>query len=298
MNLPNFIIAGAPKSGTTALYEYLQTHPQVYLTEPKEPHFFADDLGEHRQIVTRTEYANLFNCVSPQQQAIGEASVWYMHSSVAMPRVKEEMPDAKLVLMLRHPVDLIRSLHSDMLWICFENEANFEKAWELQDERRAGCNIPKLCQVPWFLDYRYIGQLGQHLSRLLKIYPREQTKIFLFDDLKESPKRVYEEVLRFLGLPSDGRQEFPRVNAGKKNRLSWLARWQATVVRSLPRSWIAAGKRMGLGHLNRSVTRINSQSTSAEPFRPEFREHLIEEFRDDINLLGETMQRDLSHWLK
>jgi hypothetical protein len=296
MQLPNFIIAGAPKSGTTALYEYLQTHPQVFLTEPKEPLFYADDLGAHREIVTRTEYLNLYNMVPPEKQAIGEASVWYMHSSVAMARVKEEIPNARLVLMLRHPIDLIRSLHSDLLWICFETEQNLEKAWDLQDERRAGRGIPRLCQVPWFLDYRYIGQLGQHMTRLLKLFPLEQTKIFLFDDLKESPKRVYEEVLSFLGLPSDGRNEFPKVNAGKRNRLSWLARWQATVVRSLPRTWIQAGKRFGLGHLNRSVTRINSQPSTAVPLRPEFRQQLLTEFRDDINLLGDVIHRDLSHW--
>jgi hypothetical protein len=297
MQLPNFIIAGAPKCGTTALYEYLQTHPQVYLTEPKEPHFYADDLGAHREVVTRTEYQNLFNCVEPKQQAIGEASVWYMHSSVAMSKVKQELPDARLVVMLRHPIELIRSLHSDMLWICFETETSFEKAWELQDERRAGKGIPRLCQVPWFLDYRYVGQLGQHMSRLLKLFPREQTKIMLLDDLKESPKRVYEEVLKFLGVPSDGRTEFPRVNASKKNRATWLARCQAAVVRSLPRSLIQVGKRVGLGHVNRSVTRINSQPTSAPPIRPEFRQQLLQEFRDDINLLSETIHRDLSHWI-
>src|SRR6185295_10222300 len=119
---PTFLIAGAPKCGTTALYEYLQTHPQVFLSDPKEPHFYANDLGAHRTIVTRGQYEKLFSAAGPQHLAIGEASAWYLHSAVALPAVARELPDAKLIVMLRNPVELIRSLHSDLVWICFENE--------------------------------------------------------------------------------------------------------------------------------------------------------------------------------
>jgi len=85
---PTFMIIGAPKCGTTALYEYLQTHPQIFITEPKEPHFYADDLGDHRMIGTRAEYDELFKGVTANHLAVGEASACYMHSSVAMPKIK------------------------------------------------------------------------------------------------------------------------------------------------------------------------------------------------------------------
>src|SRR4051794_4338919 len=116
MQLPNFMIAGAPKCGTTALYRYLQTHPQVFLTDPKEPHFYADDLAGHREVPTRENYLRLFDRVLPQHTAIGEASVWYMHSSDALQRIKAEMPQVRLVVMLRQPIDFLRSLHSDLVW--------------------------------------------------------------------------------------------------------------------------------------------------------------------------------------
>src|SRR5262249_2501350 len=157
---------------------------------------------------------------------------------------------------LRQPVEMLRSLHSDMVWICFEDEPDFEKAWALQDERQSGQRVPRLCQVPWFLQYREVGRLAHHVTRLLNHFPREQVRFFLLDDLKESSERVYREALDFIGLSTDGRGTFPRANASKRNRLQWLARAQATVVRSLPRSCIQAGKRVGLGKLNRTVTRL------------------------------------------
>ena len=296
MRGPNFIIAGAPKCGTTALYEYLQTHPRVFLTDPKEPHFFADDLGTHREVPTRDAYQRLFDGVTDEHLAVGEASVWYLHSQVALRRVREEFPDVRLVLILRQPIDFLRSLHSDLVWVCFEDEPDFETAWGLQEQRRAGERVPSLCQVPWFLDYRSVGQLSRHVSRLREIFPREQTQIMLFDDFKDSPQRVYENVLKFLEVPSDGRTEFPRVNAGKRSRLSWLARCQATVVRTLPRPCIQFGKRLGLGHLNRKVTQLNSQPAAPAPLSAEFRQRLVVEFQDDIEALADLLGRDLAHW--
>lgn len=296
MQAPNFIIGGAPKCGTTALYEYLQTHPQVFLTNPKEPHYYAEDLGDHRSVFTHDEYQRLYAPATEQQTAVGEASVWYLHSSVALSRVKQDLPDVRLIILLRQPIDFLCSLHSDLVWVCFEDEPDFETAWNLQQRRRVGQRIPKLCQVPWFLEYQSLGQLGGHICRLLKLFSREQLKILLFEDLIQSPGRVYEEVLTFLGLPSDGRSQFPRVNQSKRNRSTWLARCQATVVQTLPRPLIRVGKRLGLGHINRGMTRLNSQVSPARPLREGFRQQLIETFRDDTELLSQLIGRDLGHW--
>jgi hypothetical protein len=293
---PTFMIVGAPKCGTTALYEYLQTHPQVFVSDPKEPHYFAEDLGDHRSIFTRDEYQDLFANAQPEHRALGEASAWYLHSSVALPRVARELPDTKLVVMLRQPVELLLSLHSDMVWICFEDESNFERAWALQAQREAGHSVPRLCQVPWFLQYRQIGRLSRPVRRLLQQFPREQVRFFLLDDLKQSPARVYQEVLEFLGLPHDGRCKFPRVNASKCNRLQWLARLQSTVVRSLPRSCVQAGKWFGLGRLNRTITSMNCREHRAVPTNDEFRRQLVAEFHDDIGELETLLGRKLDHW--
>lgn len=293
---PTFMIVGAPKCGTTALYEYLQTHPQVFVSDPKEPHYYAEDLGDHRSVFTRDEYINLFAAAGPQHRAVGEASAWYLHSAGALAQVARELPHTKLVVMLRNPVELLRSLHSDMLWICFEDEPDFEKAWALQQERQTGGRVPRLCQVPWFLQYREVGRLASHSRRLLSLFPREQVRFFLLDDMKESPARVYRQALEFIGVPDDGRSEFPRVNASKRNRSQWLAQLQSAVVRSLPRTWIQAGKRIGLGKLNRTITDLNCQEHRPVPPSHAFRRQLVEEFHDDVCELEELLQRNLDPW--
>jgi hypothetical protein len=295
---PTFMIAGAPKCGTTALYEYLQTHPQILLSDPKEPHFYAEDLGDHREVFTDVEYERLFSAAGPEHLAIGEASAWYLHSWVALPRVARELPDTKLIIMLRNPAELVLSLHSDLVWICFESELDFEQAWSLQSDRKAGRRVPTLCQVPWFLQYREVGQLSQHVGRMLKLFPREQVRFYLLDDLKDSAARVYQDALTFLGLPNDGRTEFPRVNASKRNRLQRLAWVQSLLVRSLPRPCIEAGKRIGLGKLNRSITEMNCTTHRPEPPTDEFRRHLTEEFYNDVCELESILERKLDHWKK
>lgn len=293
---PSFMIVGAPKCGTTALYEYLVTHPEVFVTDPKEPHYYAMDLGDHRSTFTRDEYDALFTAVDARHKAVGEASAWYLHSVEALPRIKEEVPDVKLVVMLRNPVEMLRSLHSDLVWICFEDEPDFERAWVLQNERLLGRRIPKLCQVPWFLQYREIGMLAQQARRLLTLFAREQVKFILLDDLKHSPLQVYQQTLAFLGVSNDGRGDFPRANVSKRNRSRWLAMLQSAVVRSLPRPWIAAGKRMGLGMLNRAVTHWNCEERGARPLNAEFHRHLVAEFHDEVGELEDILGRNLGHW--
>ena len=293
---PTFMIVGAPKCGTTALYEYLQTHPQIFITNPKEPHFYSEDLGAHRTIFSRAEYDALFSHVTANHLAIGEASAWYMHSSVALPKIKTELPNIKLVVMLRNPVELVRSLHSDMVWICFENEPDFEQAWFMQGERRSGLRVPKLCQVPWFLQYREVGRLASHVRRVLDLFPREQVRFYLVDDLKVSARQVYQDALSFLNVPDDGRNDFPRVNASKRNRLQILAQLQFAVVRSLPRSCISAGKLVGLGKLNRTITELNCFEHRQRPANDQFRSELVREFYQDVCELEDLIHRNLDDW--
>jgi hypothetical protein len=293
---PTFMIVGAPKCGTTALYEYLQTHPQVFITDPKEPLYFAADVGAHRNTISRAEYDALFAAAGPQHKAIGEASAWYLHSAMALPNVKREFPDIKLIVMVRNPVDLIRSLHSDLVWICFENEPDFERAWSLQEERLTGRHVPSLCQVPWFLQYREVGRLSRHVRRLLEQFPRDQVRFYLLDDLKDSASGVYQDALTFLGLPNDGRSSFARVNASKRNRLQALARMQSIVVRSLPRSCVRAAKRVGLSRLNRTITQLNCIEQQPTPPSEAFRRQLVDEFRDDVCELEDLIGRKLDNW--
>ena len=115
MKKPNFFIVGAPRCGTTALSEYLRGHPNVFFSQPKEIGFFATDFPGSRVITRFEDYMALFNDVQPDHLRVGEGSVWYMYSREAARNIHEYNPKAKLIVMLRNPVDLVHSLHSQLL---------------------------------------------------------------------------------------------------------------------------------------------------------------------------------------
>jgi len=216
MTKPNFFIAGAPKCGTSALSKYLRSHPNVFMSVPKELNYFSYECNNrYRHAKSLDQYLVFFKDCKPEHLAIGEASPVYLSSSASMNSIHEFDKKAKIILMLRNPVDLAYSFHSTLRANFFEDESDFQKAWNLQDSRRAGHNIPRTCPNPFYLQYSKICRLGDQVEEVLKIFPPEQVLWILFDDFTASTKMVYEDVLSFLGIPSDGKSSFPRVNEGK-----------------------------------------------------------------------------------
>jgi hypothetical protein len=226
---PKFFIIGAPKGGTTSLNQYLRAHPDVFVTRPKEARYFADDL--YRPITTIEVYAALFKSVTSDHHAIGEASATYLLSQVAAGNIREFAPHAKLIAMVRNPVQMIPSLHSELYSSLNQDEKDLEKAWQLQDARKQGRPIQATCQSPIFLQYAYAGRLGAQLERLFQVSDRKLVKVIAFDDFVTSTKKVYEDTLAFLGVPSDGRVNIPRFRANTTARSRTLSRF----IRRLPR---------------------------------------------------------------
>lgn len=298
MNQPNFFIVGAPKCGTTALSDYLSEHPNVYISAPKEPRFFAEYF-QLPNIKTWDQYLSLFQNAEGKL-AIGEASVHYLCSSTAIEKIYQYKPDAKIIAMLRNPIDLVYSYHSQLFFNQDEVEVDFEKAWRLQDARERGENLPPLAENPKALQYRMIGQLGSQVENLLSFFKPQQVKIILFDDFKTSTQSIYEEVLSFLNVPSDHRSHFPRINANKKYKVAWLAlltdRTPKVVLDGVKIAKQAVGvKSFGIAN---AVRQINNQEYQRPPLSPHFRSELIKEFQEEIDKLEKILNRDLSHWRK
>ncbi len=298
MTTPNFFIVGAPKCGTTALAAYLREHPRIFMTRPKEPHFFADDLHRHRAIKTKEEYLALFRGASEEHEALGEASVFYLYSKVAIRNLMAHNPKARLVAMLRNPVDMLHSYHAQMVRAYFEDERDFERALALRERPEAEWSLPPNLRDPALLRYREVIRLGEQVERLLSIVPREQVRFVLIDDLKRDTQGVYEGVLEHIGVPSDGRTEFPRINVNRVYKNESLAGW----MRNLPpglralRRWsrrLSGHRGTGLGLW---VQRLNSRKVRRQTMSPELRRSLAAEFRPDVEKLGELIGRDLSHW--
>ena len=295
---PNFFIVGAPKCGTSALWKYLRSHPNVVVSSNKEPHYFATDLPRYRAVQTETDYLNLFEGVGPETKAIGEASVFHLFSYTAIPNIRRFNPDAKLIAIVRNPIELAYSFHSQLIFSREEN-VDFVRAIELLPARARGRHIPRLARVASLLQYLEVAKVGEQVERMLSVFPREQVRVFLYDDFKSDTRSVYEQVLEFLGVPSDGRTEFPVHNASKKHRYGWLG----TLAFKTPKPVniaVEAVKRMvgieKLGLMNR-IKRFNLVQARRDPLPPELFARLANQLRPDVAKLGKLIDKDLSHWL-
>jgi hypothetical protein len=296
---PNFFIAGAPKCGTTALYRYLQPHPRIFMPEIKEPHFFATDLGTYPRIKTAGDYDALFAAAEARHLRVGEASVYYLRSTVAIPAIRAFNPHARIIAMFRNPVDMVYSLHSQLLYVAEENVADFETAWRLQERRSRGLDLPPRIRSPLLVQYLDVGRFGTQTERLLSSFPAEQVKIILYDDFAASPQRVYDDVIAFLGIDHDRRTEFPKINENKAARVGWLRRFSRKpppalrqAVRSLKRA--VGGEK--LSSAKKKVVALNTSRERREPLSPELRAELVASFQDEVALLARLLGRDLSHW--
>lgn len=297
---PNFFIVGAPKCGTTALYEYLRPHPNIFLPEIKEPHFFASDLGTYRQVQTLEAYTRLFMESTEQHLRVGEASVYYLRSAMAIPNIRDFNPDAKIIAMFRNPIDMVYSLHSQLLYWSLETESDFESAWRLQERRAQGLNLPARIPSPLLVQYAEMGQFGTQAQRLLSFFPEEQVKLILYDDFATSPRKVYDEVIDFLDVPHDNRTAFPRINENKRARLVWLRdfyRKPPPLLHRAFRSLKQIAGADGIVAVKKKIVELNTVKERRSPLSPEFRAELGKAFHDEVALLSRILNRDLGHWV-
>lgn len=291
MKIPDFFIVGAPKCGTTALSEYLRGHPQIFLSNPKEPHFFNTDHA-NRPTESLHDYLRLFHRALPDQHVAGEASTRYLVSQSAVVNILKLNPDAKFIVMVRNPIDMAHALHAQSVGDATENVLDFEQAWRLQDMRRIGKHVPLTCPDKAHLLYGDICKVGVQLERLMGRVTASRLNVIVFDDFVANTQGVYEDTLRFLGVQPDGRSEFPAYNQNRSVRALHLQRMLLT----LGALKIRLGVRRGLG-IYKMMQKMTTRRACRENLPARFREELVEYFRDDVRLLSELLHRDLTSWL-
>jgi hypothetical protein len=298
MKSPNFFIVGAPKGGTTALSEYLRSHSRIFMSVPKEPHFFAMYFPGYREVRTWSDYQALFSDANDSYLAVGEASVFYLYSEVALKEVKKAYPDARLLVMLRNPVDLDISMHAQVLRTRDETVQKFESAWALCEQRRNGRKVPRHCREARILLYDRLPMLGRQLQHLLDTFPQEQVHWWFYDDFSLNPSRVYREALEFLNVPDDGRSEFARINVRSRARSQLLAQFTRKTPKSLGNITMWAKKKLGIKRLGviDFLRRFNTVIAEPEHLPPDLIAEMHEHFAPDVKLLESITGRDLSHW--
>lgn len=297
MRLPDFFIVGAPKCGTSALASYLRGHPQIFMSPVKEPNYFCFDAPGLRVIDRLEAYGRLF-ARAAADQICGEASTAYLFSDEAVPAILERIPGAKIIVMVRNPLDMVVSHHSQKLYSLEEDEPDFATAWRLSGARAKGAMVGPRCRAPRYLDYQSIGRLGEQVRRLATLVPEAQLKVIVFDDLRADPGTVYRGTLSFLGVDPDERIAFPVVNARKTHAWPTLARLlrrpPAPILglkRALKRAFPGPTKAIG-SRVHRLNERPQERSTVGDSLRRE----MVAAFKDDIALLGKMLDRDLSQW--
>ncbi|ADE14476.1 sulfotransferase [Nitrosococcus halophilus Nc 4] len=291
MKRANFFILGAPKCGTTSLASWLSAHPQVFMTKPKEPNYFSKDIPFSHRPRSLREYEQLFKAVESQHQAIGEASTAYLRSKEAVPAILRYNPSAKFIVCLRNPVEMVASVHMQLIKVGRETEMSLEQAWKLQETRRHSKEVSQVCLESNDLLYVNICSLGEQMERLFKLVSRERVLVILLDDMKIDPRREYRRALDFLGVGDDGRSHFPVENARQVPRYPRLAQTLRAV--GLMKAWIGFRKPTGIGKMIQS---LNNQKPKDNTISPEMQAILQEFFCGDIEKLSQLLGRDLSHW--
>lgn len=294
MNLPNFLILGAAKSGTTALHTYLQQHPQVYMTPEKETNFFAfagdklhfqgpgDQAINTFSITHLEDYAAQFAAVT-HETAIGEACPLYLYHPKAPDRIKDSIPNAKLIVILRSPVDRAYANFLHLVRDGREPHHNFAHA--LKDESQRIQN-----NWEWFWHYSQQGYYATQLQRYCDRFSSEQLKIYLYEDLTQSPETLLKNIFQYLEVDTSFMPDMtirPNKSGMPKNSLMHRMLTQPNPLKAMLKPFFPAHLRQKIQHQNLSKPKIT----------PEMRQSLLTLYRDDILRCQDLIQRDLTPWL-
>jgi hypothetical protein len=297
--MPTFLVLGAMKAGTTALYTALDQHPDVFMSPVKEPNFFAfagnvpdfqapiDQRPEgvnNTSITTLNRYQELF-AGATDETARGEASHWYLYHPDAPANIERYVPEARLVTMLRNPVERAYSEFLHFVRDQDEPLTDFAAALDAEEERIAN---------HWALG-RYVdrGRYDEQLERYLGRFPREQFRIYLFDDFVDDPTAIRQDLFRFIGVDPSFEPTDRRVNTSGVPQSRWLhalltaaAPVREAVVPLLPDALVDW------------VNDLKNRNLEKPSMDPAVRARLIDTFRPHVHRLEDLLDRDLSHWLE
>ena len=294
--MPTFLVIGAAKSGTTALWTYLRQHPDVFMPAFKEPQFFAFAEGDRpafggpgatigRAITNRVAYEALFTDAGGAR-AVGEASNLYLYVDEAAGRIAAALPDVRLLAILRQPADRAFSSYQHLKRQGREPAPTFEAALAMEADRiRDGWGF--------LWRYRDFGNYGRQLRRYLDVLPREQLMVHLYDDLESNPGGTLRRTFEFLGVdPSFIPDLSARPNRGGVPRTGWRGALlsRRNPLRRLLAPLVPSGAR------KQARAAADRQALARETIDPATRVRLTREFDEDIAELESLLQRDLSAW--
>lgn len=300
--MPNFLIIGAAKSGTTSMWHQLEQHPQIFMHPKKQLNFFAldgVDLDFHGpsprdltiySTTTIEAYRAQFSEVT-NERAVGEASNLYLYSPNAAERIRHYVPNVKLIAILRHPAERAYSRFLHLVREGREPLTDFARALD-EEETRIRNN--------WWPDFHYLhaGLYYTQLERYFDLFPRSQIKIYLHEDLKSDPFGVLQDTFRFLGVDDTFTPDTTikyNVSGIPKNRALHQVIKRLRQVRPVVERFLPEGQRQSILRIG---SKIHNRNLTKPRLSPEVRRRLVEGYREDTLKLQDLLQRDLSAWLR
>lgn len=274
--------------------QWLAGHPDVFMPEVKVPCHFGTDLDmlPKRRFRDPDTYLSLFARVTTQRR-VGESTPFYLYSERAAREIRAFNPVARIIIMLRNPVDMMYSMHARNLMDGNERIRDFATALQAEAARIASDRPPRGCFFRQGLYYRGLAHFPAQIRRYFDLFDREQIHIVLFDDLKDDVQKTFQNVLSFLELDIDVAVPQDRANQSAAVRSAALAgflREPPAVLQLLP---------AGVGHaLTWRLNRWNKNVPARPPLEQTLRAQLLNEFAAEIDELAGLLQRDLAHWLE
>ncbi|GAA2635456.1 hypothetical protein GCM10010399_80280 [Dactylosporangium fulvum] len=298
--LPDFLVAGVPKAGTSALHAALVRHPQLFLPDVKEPKFFLTDGPPPREggpgdrqtyqehVWRRADYEALFD-PAPPGALKGEATPFYLHDLASHARISRLIPGVRLIIVLRDPVDRAHSNWSHLWGAGLEPEADFLAAVEREPERK---------RKGWaaFWHYTELGHYGSQLQHLLRYFPREQILLLRYRDLRDDPGSTVDRVCAFLGVETGQVTEIPPENVRR-----YVADTPSNaVLRFLLRNGGRIGHRFPVpvrrAFRGPLLALLHREHGRRPRVTPEQRAALLPRFIDEIELLQEVSGESYADW--
>jgi len=302
MRKPNLFVVGHPRTGTSSFHDYLNHHPDIFMTPIKEPNFFAKDFhaesdrfhGKALYFPFRTEdrYMRLYKNWGPEKLA-GDASATTLFSKVSAETIFQFNPKAKIIMSFREPVDFLYSYHSTAIFSSGEHLEDFEEALSVEQDRKEGRFLSKRVIAPSWLYYSEFIRYADQLNRFLRYFSKDQVKVLIFDDLKEDVEKIYGTVLEFLEVDGSFLPDFTIVNPYKKNvrwpRLKHML-FDSPYFRKLQHRILSDEMYGRLTILYRKL--MLTQSTKKK-IDPELKHTLMKGFAEEVHRLSERLDRDL-----
>ena len=300
MALPDFLVIGAPKAGTTALHSALAGHPALCMSPIKEPKFFLSDgppptrggpgdaLTYREHVWKREDYEALFDG-APAGTLRGESTPLYLYDRDAMCRIREMIPGARLIAIIRDPVERAHSNWTHLWSAGLEPVGDFVRACA-EEERRIAAGWAS------FWHYTGLGRYGEQLAHVFALFPREQVHVIRYRQLVDDPARALDGICDFLGVPPGVVTEVPRQNVTAHPEATRAHRTVAQILRA----GAAAGRFLPGAAADTVIGRLEwflqRSSRERQPLSWQQRQALIPRFEADLELLGRVLDANFSDW--